>query len=111
MNELDSIVPLERLLDDRDLGMRVIVDGGIDDRCISLVATTEMAHLTEYVVEDQLVLTAGAGLGDTPEAMAEYVGDLRDARVAALGFGLEPLYDRVPEHLIDACRRAGVTLV
>lgn len=46
-----------------------------------------------------------------PARADEYVSRLVAARVAALGFGLEPYYAAVPAEVEAACRRHGLTLV
>ena len=43
--------------------------------------------------------------------MDAYVRRLVGARVGALGFGLEPYFDAVPDAVVRACRRHNLTLV
>ena len=43
--------------------------------------------------------------------MDAYVRRLVGARVSALGFGLEPYFDAVPDAVVQACRRHNLTLV
>ncbi|KQR02198.1 PucR family transcriptional regulator [Arthrobacter sp. Leaf141] len=49
--------------------------------------------------------------GGTAAQADAYVRRLVAAGVAALGFGLQPYFDAVPDALVEACRRHGLTLV
>jgi purine catabolism regulator len=60
------------------------------------------------------LLTAGLpflGAGGSAEFVDAYVRRLVAARVSALGFGLEPYFDAVPDAVVLACRRHNLTLV
>ncbi|MFJ6156516.1 PucR family transcriptional regulator [Pseudarthrobacter sp. NPDC092184] len=78
------------------------------------VEPSELEDPTPYLMDGEFVLTAGLpfrGGGSSAAKADEYVRRLVAAGVAALGFGLEPYYDAVPDHLVEACRRHGLTLV
>ncbi|MFF5444553.1 helix-turn-helix domain-containing protein [Streptomyces sp. NPDC012888] len=71
------------------------------------VHASEMADPSPYLLGGELLLTAGAWSDDP----AAYVGRLARAGVAALGFGVTPVHERVPRPLVDACAAAGLPLV
>ncbi|WP_457966226.1 PucR family transcriptional regulator [Arthrobacter sp. D1-29] len=101
--------------------LTVIVDAGNSSAPLRWVEPSELEDPTPYLLDGEFVLTAGlpflesGGDGhsrETKEELADaYVRRLVDAGVAALGFGLEPYFDAVPEPLAAACRKYGLTLV
>jgi hypothetical protein len=100
--------------------LTVIVDAGNSSAPLRWVEPSELEDPTPYLLDGEFVLTAGLPFlesGDSKnrvakEAVADaYVRRLVDAGVAALGFGLEPYFDAVPEQLAAACRKYGLTLV
>ncbi|MFH8615349.1 PucR family transcriptional regulator [Streptomyces sp. NPDC017979] len=106
-------VPLSALLAREDLGLRQIAGPGPASRpapvdpVVHWVHTSEMADPYPYLLGGELLLSAGVQLKD-PDA---YVARLVEAGAAALGFGLAPVYDAVPEALVAACDRRGVPLI
>jgi PucR family transcriptional regulator, purine catabolism regulatory protein len=103
----------------------VVHDAGNGHVPLRWVEPSELEDPTPYLLDGEFVLTAGlpfrdggnvgAG-GSTGENSSagraeEYVRRLVEAGVAALGFGLEPYYDAVPDHVVSACRAQGLTLV
>ncbi|ACL39175.1 transcriptional regulator, CdaR [Pseudarthrobacter chlorophenolicus A6] len=128
-------VTLGRFLGKLPAGVTVLHDAGNGGAPLRWVEPSELGDPTPYLLDGEFVLTAGlpflqpeAGGGrggqghpDTSRPQAprtvdpaladEYVARLVAAGVAALGFGLEPYYDAVPDEVADACRRRGLTLV
>ncbi|MEU5975035.1 PucR family transcriptional regulator [Streptomyces sp. NPDC047315] len=106
-------VPLSALLAREDLGLRQIAGPGpasgpeLVDPVVHWVHTSEMADPYPYLLGGELLLSAGVQLKD-PDA---YVARLVEAGAAALGFGLAPVHDTVPEALVAACDRRGVPLI
>lgn len=98
-------IPLTELLAREELGLRRIA--GPADAELLWVHTSEMADPYPYLLGGELLLSAGVQLGDADA----YVARLVEARAAALGFGLRPVYDTVPEALVEACDRHGLPLV
>lgn len=92
-------------------------DGGNGAVPLRWVEPSELEDPTPYLLDGEFVLTAGLPFLDAPagDALADvadaYVRRLVDAGVAALGFGLEPYFDAVPEPLVGACRSSNLTLV
>ncbi|WP_371615965.1 helix-turn-helix domain-containing protein [Streptomyces sp. NBC_00454] len=90
------------------LGLRLLAaPEGAEAAEVHGVHASEMADPSPYLLGGELLLTAGAW-SDDPR---EYVGRLVRAGVAALGFGVTPVHERVPEELVAACAAAGLPLV
>ncbi|GAA0852598.1 PucR family transcriptional regulator [Streptosporangium amethystogenes subsp. fukuiense] len=76
---------------------------------IRWVHVSELTDPSRYLQGDELLLLAGTNL--RPELSTEYVARVKAARVAAIGFGVTPVFDRVPEELVAACRVHGLPLL
>ncbi|MFD4584712.1 PucR family transcriptional regulator [Streptomyces sp. NPDC058434] len=104
-------VPLTALLAREDLGLRLVAgvpeSGSADDVRIQWVHTSEMADPYPYLLGGELLLTAGVLLKD-PEM---YAARVVEAGGAAIGFGVAPVYDTVPDALVAACERRGLPLL
>ncbi|MCX4693252.1 PucR family transcriptional regulator [Streptomyces sp. NBC_01408] len=98
-------VPLGALLRDRELGLAHLA--GPAGAEVHAVHASEMADPSPYLLGGELLLTAGTAPGDA-EA---YVARLAGAGVAALGFGVAPVHERVPPGLAEACDRYGLPLL
>ncbi|ORT61666.1 hypothetical protein BKD26_01125 [Streptomyces sp. CB03238] len=98
-------IPLASLLAREELGLRLVV--GSPDVELHWVHTSEMADPYPYLLGGELLMTAGVQLTD-PE---RYVDRVVAAGAAALGFGVTPVYDTVPEGLVAACARRGLPLL
>ncbi|GAA3659740.1 PucR family transcriptional regulator [Nocardioides ginsengisoli] len=103
-------VPLAELLANPSLGLTQVA-GPADTVSIRAVATTELADPTPYVEQGELLLTSGLGLADEPGGFGVYVERVATAGVAALGFGVEPVFPSVPQELVDACERHRLRLL
>jgi purine catabolism regulator len=71
----------------------------------------DVPRAAAWVDRDWLVLTTGVWLRDEPGAAARRLGQLAEAGIAALGFGIEPIYDSVPETLIAAAEEHELPLL
>ena len=121
-DQLDAVT-LGQFLDALPAAVAVVHDAGNRHVPLRWVEPSELEDPTPYLLDGEFVLTAGlpfrgGGNGDgaaDPSGAAsragEYVSRLVDAGVAALGFGLQPYYDAVPDHVLAACRQHGLTLV
>ncbi len=92
----------------------VLHDGGNGDERLRWVEPSELEDPTPYLLDGEFLLTAGlpfVGDGGSEETVDAYVRRLVEARVGALGFGLEPYFEAVPETVVRACRRHNLTLV
>lgn len=111
-------VPLTALLAHEELGLRQIAgpDAARTGAVVHWVHTSEMADPYPYLLGGELLLTAGVHV---PAADAEGAADRLDAYAArivaaggaALGFGVAPVHDTVPQALLDACERHGLPLL
>ncbi|MFW3474997.1 PucR family transcriptional regulator [Streptomyces microflavus] len=98
-------IPLAELLASKDLGLRRIA--GPAEAELLWVHTSEMADPYPYLLGGELLLSAGVLLTDPDH----YVARLVEAGAAALGFGVRPVHETVPEALIEACDRYGLPLL
>lgn len=74
------------------------------------VHISELEDPTTYLEGGELLLTTGMPFGHSATASLAYMQRLKDKDVKALGLGLGPWLDTVPQHVIDACRQTGVEL-
>lgn len=89
-------------------------DGGNAAGRLRWVEPSELEDPTPYLLDGEFLLTAGLPFladGGDPDRVDAYVERLVGAGVGALGFGLEPYFDAVPEAVVEACRRRNLTLV
>ena len=94
--------------------LSVLHDGGNGAERLRWVEPSELEDPTPYLLDGEFLLTAGLpflGAGGRGELVDAYVQRLVAARVSALGFGLEPYFDAVPDTVVQACRRHNLTLV
>lgn len=78
---------------------------------VTWVHTIGMSDPRPWLTGGELLLTTGQGVPTTSRQAGAYVRRLRGADVPALGFGIEPYAQAVPEHLIRACDRHGLPLI
>ncbi|RPF40678.1 purine catabolism regulatory family protein [Streptomyces sp. Ag109_G2-6] len=100
-------VGLAGLLGERGLGLRHLAGPAVAE--VHGVHASEMADPSPYLLGGELLLTAGAGLGDADAGA--YVARLVRAGVAGLGFGVTPVHETVPAGLAEACAEYGLPLV
>ena len=108
-----SFVTLQQFLDQLPPVLTMLHDGGSGGQLLRWVEPSELEDPTPYLPEGEFLLTAGLPfLGDGGSAVSvdAYVRRLVDAKVAALGFGVQPYFDAVPDVVTDACRRHNLTL-
>jgi purine catabolism regulator len=92
----------------------VLHDAGNAGTPLRWVEPSELEDPTPYLLDGEFVLTAGLPFlddGGTKARADAYVRRLVGAGVAALGFGLEPYFDAVPDHVLSACKTHQLTLV
>ncbi|SEC43236.1 Purine catabolism regulatory protein-like family protein [Streptomyces sp. 2224.1] len=115
-------VPLAQLLARTDLGLRQLA-GPTEGVAIHWVHTSEMADPVPYLLGGEMLLTAGLHLAEVSREAGQESAAARDAYLdgyaartvaagaAALGFGIAPVHDTVPQALVAACDRHGLPLV
>lgn len=109
-----SVVTLEQFLAKLPPELKVIHDGGNGSGLLRWVEPSELEDPTPYLLDGEFLLTAGlpfVGEAGDADRVDAYVRRLVQARVGALGFGLEPYFDAVPDTLVEACVRHNLTLV
>ncbi|WP_028270513.1 PucR family transcriptional regulator [Arthrobacter sp. UNC362MFTsu5.1] len=109
-----GFVSLEQFLQKLPPELKVLHDGGNGAGMLRWVEPSELEDPTPYLLDGEFILTAGLpflGEGGSEGKVDAYVQRLVGAGVGALGFGLEPYFDAVPETVLAACRRHNLTLV
>ena len=108
-----SFVTLQQFLGQLPPLLKTLHDGGSGGQLLRWVEPSELEDPTPYLPEGEFLLTAGLpflGEGGSPARVDAYVRRLVGAKVAALGFGIRPYFDAVPDVVVDACRRHDLTL-
>ncbi len=95
-----------------DLGLRLRTTPVAEhlDREISWVHTSELPDPVPWLGDDELLLTTGMQFSAGVDA-AGYVRRLAKSGVVAIGFGIAPVYDAVPESLVTAAEQLSVPLL
>ncbi len=108
-------VPLTALLAREDLALRQLAGPPAEDVVIHWVHTSEMADPYPYLLGGELLLSAGVHIPDAAgpgtSYFDDYVSRIVAAGGAALGFGVAPVHDTVPEGLVAACASQGLPLL
>src|SRR6478752_10487666 len=97
------------LVAQRDLGVRVLAGGGVDEQPITWVHVSELDDPTPFLSGGELLLTTGLFVRPSTDC-ATYVGRLAAAGVLGLGFGVGLSFAEVPADLVAAAERAGLPL-
>ncbi|GGI44638.1 purine catabolism regulator [Agromyces flavus] len=108
------------LLDRDDLALTLRTDAaslpdGALDTAVPWVHSSDLDDPAPFLERGQVLLTTGTQFGtdagrDDPAAFDAYVARLREAGIAALGFGTE-VVRATPELLVEACARHGLPLL
>jgi purine catabolism regulator len=109
-----AALTLKVLVDERDLGIRVRHGHRRLDEPVGWVAISELPDPTPWLEGAGLLLTSGMWLKDASDLAGraeEWAGRLAGAGIRAVGFGLEPWFSAVPDHMLDAVERHGITLL
>lgn len=109
-----SAVTLKEFLTKLPPELTVLHDGGNGSGLLRWVEPSELEDPTPYLLDGEFLLTAGlpfVGEAGNKARVDAYVRRLVGAGVGALGFGLEPYFNAVPEALVKACIRHNLTLV
>ncbi|WP_406727452.1 PucR family transcriptional regulator ligand-binding domain-containing protein [Streptomyces sp. GD-15H] len=106
-------VPLDALLAREDLALRRVAGPAAPGIVVHWAHTSEMADPYPYLLGGELLLSAGVHIPDGagPGYFDAYVSRIVAAGGVALGFGLAPVHDTVPEALVAACDLQGLPLL
>jgi purine catabolism regulator len=104
-----SATPLQGLalgeLLDGDLGLELLVgDEAARERRIAGAHSIEIEHPATWLGRDWIMLTTGVRLRHSARAQRELVAELDEIGAAALGFGVELAFKRVPAALLAEAR-------
>jgi hypothetical protein len=91
--------------------LRVLVAGRGPRTPVRWVHVSELVDPTPYLRGQELLLTAGVHLPKSAAATVEYVARLAHAGVVGLGFGVHPVYRKVPPRLVAACATQDLLLL
>ena len=81
-------------------------------RAIRWVHPTEIPDIAQFLSGGEMLLTAGLGIGSTPERQRQYLADIADAKAAVLVVELSGrAFDEMPPALIEAARERDFPLV
>ncbi|WP_241095558.1 MULTISPECIES: PucR family transcriptional regulator [unclassified Leucobacter] len=109
-----ATIPLGALLRQFPLGL-VLIAGHAEDtaeRPVQWVHSSDLSDPTPFLTPRTVLLTTGAQFAQEPSATsaAEYVEQLIDAGVCALGFAAEVRWVRTPGTIVAACEALGLPL-
>src|SRR3954454_9949166 len=107
-----STFRLGDLLDHDELGLKLL-SGGADarGRRVGGAHAIEIERPTTWLEPEWIMLTTGARLRRSASAQRELVGELETAGAAALGFGVELVFQGGPRALLDEARTRGFPVV
>jgi PucR family transcriptional regulator, purine catabolism regulatory protein len=108
---LPPSLTVRRLLDEPALGLTTRAGADAVDRAVRWVHVSELDDPRPYLSGGELLCVTGLGLDSRLPAVRAYVARLGEAEVAALGFGIGPVRDAVPEPLVRACAEVGLPLL
>lgn len=109
-----GFVTLDQFLAQLPPELEIVHDGGTGSVPLRWVEPSELEDPTPYLLDGELVLTAGLpflGAAGSADKVDAYVERLVAGKVAALGFGLQPYFDAIPDTLVAACRKHNLTLL
>jgi purine catabolism regulator len=100
------VLTLGDLLDEKALGLALRTGpDDVADRPVRGAAVVEVESPTRWIAPEWVLLTAGVRLeGGSDGALRALVADCDEAGVAALAFGVGPVFDELPEALLDEGR-------
>ncbi|MGW3472266.1 PucR family transcriptional regulator [Saccharopolyspora sp. NPDC000995] len=82
------------------------------DRPVRWVHTGEIPDIHRFLSGDEMLLTAGLGMGETPDLQRAFIRRLADARAAVLVVELAGrVFDSMPEAAVEEARAVGLPLV
>lgn len=102
--------PLQVLLDDPALGLRVVT-GDPFGITVSWAHGIELEDPIPYLDGSELVLTTGQRLPRSARGQGEYVQRLARGGIRVIGFGSGVRFPAPPDGLVAACEREGVVLL
>jgi purine catabolism regulator len=108
-NRLAAVLRLGDLLGEKALGL-VLRTGPPDaaERPIHGAAVVEVESPSRWIAPEWVLLTAGVRLeGRADDDVRELVAECDDARIAAIAFGIGPVFDDLPDALLEEAGERG----
>ncbi|MGQ3382758.1 PucR family transcriptional regulator ligand-binding domain-containing protein [Glutamicibacter sp. TV12E] len=105
-------ITLRRFLRQLPPEISLVHDAG--DRPLRWVEASDMDDPTDYLLDEEMILTSGyplLGHDQDPEQVRQFIARLAQAKVSAMGFGLEPYFTTIPPTVLDACREHDLPLL
>ncbi|HUH53470.1 MAG TPA: PucR family transcriptional regulator [Microbacteriaceae bacterium] len=111
-------IPLGDILGSYELGLVLIAGTWSQETPLAAEADVQWVHGSDladpssFLTPRTVLLTTGAQFKEfhSSDSFNDYVKKLVDVGVAALGFGVEIVYERTPTALIDACDKFNLPL-
>src|SRR5882757_3715538 len=108
-------VPLRTVVNNGQLAIELVRESlrpGALELPVRWAHVCELAEPENYLLGDELLLTAGVNLPTDAAEVDQYVRRLRAAGITALGFGVTPpMHVELPETLRRSCARHGLPLL
>ena len=105
MSRPRSAFTLGDLLAQEDLGLELLSGGEASlERRVAGAHTIEIEHPATWLERDWIMLTTGVRLRQRAEEQRLLIAELDAARAAAVGFGVELVFRRVPSALLREAR-------
>lgn len=98
----------------RQLPPEITLVNDAGDRPLRWVEASDMDDPTDYLLDQEMILTSGfplVGHSDDAQVVNGFISRLANAKVSALGFGLEPYFTQIPRTVLDACRKHQMPLL
>lgn len=107
------MLSMAELLGDPTLGLELVAGGRAVEREIEAAAVSELAHPGPWLQGGELLLTIGLLLPDDEQSCRDYLTELDDAGVRAVGLGLgaDLPHQRAPDRLVSAADAVGMPLL
>jgi purine catabolism regulator len=101
-----SAFRLEDLLDHEELGLKLLTGGPeVRRRRVAGAHAIEIERPTTWLEPEWIMLTTGSRLRRSTTVQRELIAELQTAGAAALGFGVEVVFRRIPPALLDEARK------
>ena len=102
-NRLAAVLRLGDLLGEKELGLTLLTGPpDAEERPVQGAAVVEVPDPSRWIAPDWVLLTAGVrleGCGD--DELRALVAECDDARIAAIAFGIGPVFDEIPAALLE----------
>ncbi|GIH29220.1 CdaR family transcriptional regulator [Acrocarpospora phusangensis] len=92
-------------------GARLIAGKGGLDRIVQRLNVMEVPDILAWVKPNELLLTTGYPLRNTPQSLAHLVADLDERGLSALAIKLGRYLDELPEEMVEQADRLNFPLI